>query len=601
MMCLKQSFAEIWFCDFEYWAPLGERPDVHCMVGRESKTGRVVKLFREQLSNSPPFSIGEDSLFVAYYAPAELGCFLQLGWPMPKRVLDLFAEFRCLTNGLPLTAGKSLLGALAHYGLDCMAADEKEEMRDLAIRGGPFTDSERLALVNYCADDVEALAGLFDAMSPQIDLPRALLRGRYMGAVARMEYNGTPIDVDILRRLRAAWSPIKGGLIDKVDSRYGIYDGQTFKRKRFAHWLELNEIPWPTLPTGVLALDRDTFREMAKSYPSVAPLHELRNTLGEMRLESLAVGADGRNRTMLSPFGGRTGRNQPGSAKFIFGPSCWLRGLIKPGPGRAVAYVDWSQQEFGIAAKLSGDVAMQQAYTSGDPYLTFAKQAGAVPERATKKSHAKERGLFKVCSLAVLYGMGATSLSTKLGRSRSHGRELLEMHNCAYPTFWKWSQAAVDYAMLRGRLWTVFGWTIHFGGEVNPRSLANFPVQANGAEMLRLACCLATERGVCVCAPIHDALLVEGPADDIADVVARTQAAMEEASREVLDGFGLRTDAEIVAWPNRYADPRGTVLWDAIQQILEHTPHSDPAHPAQGTLCTPHRVPSAPRTPRTVY
>jgi hypothetical protein len=35
--------------------------------------------------------------------------------------------------------------------------------------------------------------------------------------------------------------------------------------------------------------------------------------------------------------------------------------------------------------------------------------------------------------------------------------------------------------------------------------------------MLRLACCLATERGVRVAAPIHDALLVEAPIEDLDD------------------------------------------------------------------------------------
>ena len=62
-----------------------------------------------------------------------------------------------------------------------------------------------------------------------------------------------------------------------------------------------------------------------------------------------------------------------------------MRGLIKPPPGYGVAYVDWKQQEFGIAAALSRDTAMQAAYQSGDPYLAFAKQAGAVPEHATKE------------------------------------------------------------------------------------------------------------------------------------------------------------------------------------------------------------------------
>src|SRR5258707_14438989 len=99
------------------------------------------------------------------------------------------------------------------------------------------------------------------------------------------------------------------------------------------------------------------------------------------------VGADGRNRCLLSPFRSRTGRNQPSNTRFIFGPGSWMRGLIVPEPGWGVAYLDWEQQEFGIAAYLSGDPNMIAAYESGDPYLAFAKMAGAVPEWATKESH----------------------------------------------------------------------------------------------------------------------------------------------------------------------------------------------------------------------
>ena len=50
---------------------------------------------------------------------------------------------------------------------------------------------------------------------------------------------------------------------------------------------------------------------MAKAYPEVSPMRELRSALSEMRLSDLAVGADGRNRTILSAFRSRTGRNQP--------------------------------------------------------------------------------------------------------------------------------------------------------------------------------------------------------------------------------------------------------------------------------------------------
>jgi len=245
-----------------------------------------------------------------------------------------------------------------------------------------------------------------------------------------------------------------------------------------------------------------------------------------------------------------------------------------------VAYVDWSQQEFGIAAALSGDSAMMAAYTSGDPYLTFAKQARAVPPNATKKSHPRERDQFKVCALAVQYGMGPQSLAQSLGQPEAMARELLRLHRETYPKFWRWSEAAVNHAMLRGWLHTVFGWRVHVGPRANPRSLANFPMQANGAEMLRLACCLATERGIAVCAPVHDALLVEGPAGQIQDVVNETQQAMAEASRVVLSEFELRSEAKIVCHPDRYSDPRGEQMWATVLGLLAELPQAELVEPA---------------------
>ncbi len=591
MIDILHHYREIWLTDFEYSQPDGERIGLpHCMVAREFRTGRTLRVWADELANmaEPPFPTGDDVLFVAYYAPAELGSFLGLGWQMPARILDLFTEFRCMTNGLSVPCGNSLLGAMAYFGLGAIDGAEKEDMRDLAIRGGPFTAEERLALLDYCESDVVALAKLLPAMLPRIDLPRALLRGRYMAAVAKMEWNGTPIDVPTLNELRDNWKAIQGELIRRIDADYRVFDGRTFKRDLFAQWLIRNDIPWPRLASGQLALDDDTFRQMARTHPAVAPLRELRHSLGEMRLFSnLAVGRDGRNRCMLSAFRARTGRNQPSNAKFIFGPSAWLRGLIKPARGQAVAYVDWSQQEFGIAAALSGDAAMMEAYASGDPYLTFAKQAGAVPPDATKQTHPKERDLFKVCALAVQYGMGSQSLAVSLGEPEAKARELLGLNRKVYAKFWQWSEGAVNHAMLRNWLQTVFGWRIQVGSNVNSRSLQNFPVQGNGAEMLRVACCLATERGIKVCCPVHDAVLVEGPAGEIHEVVADTQRAMAEASRAVLGGFELWADAEVVTYPDRYMDKRGRRMWDTVLELLRGVPKGDSYLSSSGTGTCP--------------
>ncbi len=564
-----RDFSAVWLIDFEFHAPAGERPQPLCLSALELRTGQRLRIWFDGSHVELPFDVSEQTLFVAYYVSAEFGCFLALDWPFPARVLDLFAEFRNVTNGKALPCGNKLLGAMAYYGLGAIDAAEKEEMRLLAMRGGPYLQSERDALQEYCQTDVDALAKLLPAMLPLIDMPRALLRGRYMKAAARIEWNGTPIDEGWLALLREHWSEVKSRLIVTVDRDYGVYDGITFKADRWADYLCRHNIPWPRLESGKLALDDDTFKEMARRYPErVGLIRELRCTLGQMRLEDLAVGSDGRNRLLLSAFQSKTGRNQPGSTKFIFGPSCWLRSLIRPTKGRAVAYIDWSQQEFGIAAALSRDGNMKAAYMSGDPYLEFAKQAGAVPPDATKQSHPTQRSQFKTCVLGVQYGMWEQSLAQSLGEPVIVGRELLRLHHQTYPAYWRWSRGAVDHAMLFGWIQTVLGWRISAGPNANARSLANFPCQANGAEMLRLACCILTERGIQVCAPVHDAVLVEGPVDEIDNIVSETQRAMREASKFVLGDFTLRTDAEIVRWPDRFSDERGKLMWDRVTSIV---------------------------------
>jgi DNA polymerase I-like protein with 3'-5' exonuclease and polymerase domains len=273
----------------------------------------------------------------------------------------------------------------------------------------------------------------------------------------------------------------------------------------------------------------------------------------------------------------------------------WLRSLIKPSPGFGLAYIDWAQQEFGIAAALSGDEAMQEAYMSGDPYLAFAKQANAVPANATKRSHGIEREQFKACVLAVQYGMGVDSLAQRIGQPRCRANELLDKHKQTYRTFWQWSDAVVDYAMLHGRIWTVFGWNVHTGTNPNPRFLRNFLMQGNGAEMLRLACCMVVEEGIKVCAPIHDAMLIESPLNELEETIRKTKALMADASAIVLDGFRLRSDADVIKYPGRYMDPRGQEMWHTIQGLLVNS--SPPTTESRATPCAKVTIPVHPRTP----
>ncbi len=585
-------YREIWLVDFEFQNKDGERPVPICMVAWEVHSGERIRLWEEELPiGQTPFDIGPQSLFVAYFGCADLGCFRALDWPMPARVLDLFTEFRNLTNGLQVPCGNSLIGALTYFGLPSIDVAEKETMRDLIKRGGPWSDDERHALLTYCQRDVEALSRLLPVMAPRIFLPHSLLRGRSMSAVSAIERNGVPINLERLDLLRANWEDIKKQLINRFDAEYGIFEGQEFRQARFEAWLSRHSIPWPRLESGALDLKEETFRDMANFYPVVRPIKDLRYILSQLRLNALTVGSDARNRCLVSPFATTTSRNAPSNAKFAFGPATWIRNLIEPPPGYGLGYLDWCQQEFGIAAALSEDPKMQAAYQTGSSYLAFGKKAGRVPEAATKKTHPQEHEFFKTLIHGIDYGMQTRGLALRLNCSEFVSRELLEAYQTVFARFWKWRENAIDHAVLNGWQATVFGWTFRIAvaghaverkarkkdgkkdsnESFNPRSLLNFWMQANGAEMLRLACCLGSENGIEICCSVHDAILICAPLDRLAYDVERMRGFMVEAARIVLGGFELHTEANLILYPEHYSDPRGAETWQAISSLCRMT------------------------------
>jgi DNA polymerase I len=272
---------------------------------------------------------------------------------------------------------------------------------------------------------------------------------------------------------------------------------------------------------------------------------------------------------MLSPFRSTTGRNQPSNTEFIFGPARWMRGLIRPPEGHGLAYIDFSAQEIGLAAALSGDERMSAGYLAGDPYLEFAKAVRLVPPDATKESHKLIRDRCKAVVLGINYGMGPESMARSAGIALVEARELLRLHKESYRPFWRFNQEVVDSGILNGVIRTVFGWRCRVHRNSKPRSLMNFPMQANGAEMMRIAAVAATEAGIEVCAPIHDAFLIAAPLERLDEAVARMQALMTRAGEAVTGGLPIRTEAKVIRWPDRYMDERGEAMWQKVMRLLD--------------------------------
>jgi DNA polymerase-1 len=588
---LLSLYDEIWLHDFEFIAGFGERPDIVCLAAYELRSGRTLRLWCDDLGAQPPYRTDDRVLFINYIANAECGCHLALGWPRPVNVLDLSPVFRKIVCGRKPPQGRGLLGALVYYGLDSISAKQKDAMRDRILKGRPFTPEERRQILDYCYSDVDSLLRLLPKIlsDPDFDLGVALHHGEFASVAAVMEHHGVPIDMEVYSQLadKNTWRMVRDAMVPAIDARYGVYvrnaaGDWTFNMEKFEAYLKREGLlaSWPRLESGKLAMKDKIFETMSKGSPQLEELRQLRHTRNKMRRIKLAVGHDGRNRTVLWTFKSKTTRTQPDAAEWIFSPAVWLRSLIKPEPGMAVAYIDYSSMEFLIAAALSdghcGRVNnMLNMYRSGDPYLAFAKSVNAVPKTATKQSHEETRDKYKVMLLASQYGIGAETLAGRLGVSTFESQEMLNQHREQFAQYWAWSDDWLQCALQTGIMRTAFGWMCRTGiTEFNERSIRNWPVQTTGADILRIACIMAVRHSIKLLAPVHDAVLIEAPIERIEADVALMQEIMRRASRIVLnnDASGtieLRTDAKIVRYPERYSDKRGVKIWADVMKLLD--------------------------------
>jgi DNA polymerase I-like protein with 3'-5' exonuclease and polymerase domains len=226
---------------------------------------------------------------------------------------------------------------------------------------------------------------------------------------------------------------------------------------------------------------------------------------------------------------------------------------------------------------------MIATYNAGsDVYIEFAKSMGMVPGDATKKSHPVERAKCKICFLAVLYGRGAKSVARALRIPLVEAEDILTYHHDYYPTYWKFTEEATIFAPQRGRIFTPGGWSMRIdtnmegvkkaSGKVhsNYRTLLNWPIQSTGGDMLRLACCMATEAGLRICCPVHDALLLASSIDKIEEETQRLRDIMAKASSIILGGvITCRTDKTIVKFPDRYQDDDGKEMWEKVMGWMQ--------------------------------
>ena len=395
-----------------------------------------------------------------------------------------------------------------------------------------------------------------------------------------------PIDGNVSRQLadKATWQEIRDAMVPRVDAKYGVYvPGRAVCRSIWIGLASISNARESTGhgPTRARSVTRQkVFEGMCKAWPQLEDLRQLRHVRNKMRKIKLAVGSDDRNRTVLWPFQSKTSRTQPKAAQWIFSPAVWLRSLIRPEPGMSVAYIDFKAMEFLIAGVLSdghcGPVnRMVDTYFGRSVPWPSRGMFGRFPETPARKAALAIRDNYKVAGLGALYGMQDGTLASRTGKSKFEAGEMLRQHREEFASqYWQWSEDWVQHALQTGRMRTAMGWTCYTEGlrgrqradgtpgDINTRSISNWPIQTTGADILRISCVWAARKGIRLLAPVHDALLIEAPDEQILRDVLLMREIMRRASRVVFGGkHELRTDV-IVVRSAEFAGPRPDSIGD---------------------------------------
>jgi DNA polymerase-1 len=595
---MSQNFTTVVVVDFEYETCAlpqreGDLPNVLCMVAyvldQNLQHVRTIKRWREEFEKTPPFNIGPDTLFVAYSAWAEMTCFNVLGWKFPVHIFDQHTAYLAASNVLlPYNPDevrkrqrKSLPDACRAYGIEGWERIDKESIAE-DIGKGLWRKYGREFVLDYCEEDVrKSVQLLIEQLRgrrhlPSVKIEHVLHWSNYSAkTVAPIQARGMPVDMPLYNLVQENKARVVGELRRRFDPSHDsddpIYTPEgEWSYVRFERWLaSVGVTAWPRLESGKLDIDSDAFRLMYH-VPGIEGLHALRDSLGVIVRAKLPIGRDGRNRPSLFPFCTATGRNA--HAKSLFNAHAGMRSFMVFPPNKIGVYLDWRSQEVGVAASRSEDQRLINDYVGGDVYHALAELCGLTNDPDIKRWKVQNpdvRQRMKTLQLGINYGMGVPSLAKGLDRHPLIASAIIERHRQIYPRFWQWRADMVQQAMLDRYVETVFGWPLRISTSPNKRTLYNFPMQGDGAEMLRLAAWRLCEAGLVPSMLVHDGILLEVSDEE---QIAHAKLIMRDAGRKVCNGLEIGVDVDQkLEHGARYQDKRQVAkdMWATIMSVLQ--------------------------------
>jgi DNA polymerase I-like protein with 3'-5' exonuclease and polymerase domains len=310
---------------------------------------------------------------------------------------------------------------------------------------------------------------------------------------------------------------------------------------------------------------------MCQRDPFFAPIRETRALSDEMKSFSLPVGSDGHIRAGNIPFKQKTMRSSPMGGS-IFAMDSRFRMLIEMPEAWTGIYSDLSSCEFVVAAMKSGDknmIAMcnnVRAGLSQSPYIEIMKAAGLLGAEIKSKSDAgPDYKNWKNGSLATIYGQEAEGLCNNLNVPMHIAHRIHGFVHSHFPQFWKYVEYERITSEARGYAETRGGWRLDVRHQ-KFRTLKNFPVQAEAAEIMHLGASKMSDGGVMICTTVHDAVLAMCPTERAQETAAFIAQCWREAGQEVI-GYPISTDQYI--FTGRFTESGSMPAWERLLAGLE--------------------------------
>ena len=220
-----------------------------------------------------------------------------------------------------------------------------------------------------------------------------------------------------------------------------------------------------------------------------------------------------------------------------------IRKMFIPAEGCVLVDADYSQIELRLLAHISGDAAMQAAFTSGaDIHTATAAQVFHVdPADVTHEMRRRA----KAVNFGIVYGISAFSLSQDIGVTVAEAKAYMEAYFATFPGVRKYMDDVVAQAKERGYVETLFhrrrdlpeikssNFNMRSFGE---RVALNMPIQGTAADIMKLAM-VAVETRLKAELPeaklvlqVHDELIVECPEGQAAAAAKLLEEEMEQVA-----------------------------------------------------------------------